>query len=370
MTKSIVLPLVLAAVSMGVVAGFRPASAATAFSVAQLSALANAGFAYGLSADRSKIAGQAIVSGSMRAHVHSGGAWTNLGALAGFTHSTATDVNATGVAVGRATNQPAGYTPTDRAFVASGGTITMLPVLTGTGLTHAYGINDAGTIVGVSAGNKPFTYSGGVALTQLATPAGGAGSGAAHAINNAGDIVGWAGTATQRVPAMWDNGTAASFLAMPGGALDAEARIINGSGVVAGLAFYGPGNTRAFHYDANGNAVDMGTLGAAYGYSEAFDINSSRQAVGTSVLSSSPFTSAPFFYDNGTMVNLNTLLPANSGWVLQRALTINDLGEITGTGTLNGTPSGFKLAPIPEPAAVAGVAITGVLLALRRGRRS
>jgi hypothetical protein len=69
------------------------------------------------------------------------------------------------------------------------------------------------------------------------------------------------------------------------------------------------------------------------------------------------------------MVNLNTLLPAGSGWVLHRAFSIDDLGEIIGTGTFNGSPSGFKLTPVPEPAALFTI-IPLTTLALLRRRRS
>ena len=45
------------------------------------------------------------------------------------------------------------------------------------------------------------------------------------------------------------------------------------------------------------------------------------------------------------MLDLNTLIPANSGWFLQYALAINDKGEIVGVGTLNHQFEAFLLTP-------------------------
>jgi len=43
------------------------------------------------------------------------------------------------------------------------------------------------------------------------------------------------------------------------------------------------------------------------------------------------------------MVDLNTLIPANSGWVLVTANSINGEGRIVGTGTINGASHAFLL---------------------------
>jgi probable HAF family extracellular repeat protein len=45
------------------------------------------------------------------------------------------------------------------------------------------------------------------------------------------------------------------------------------------------------------------------------------------------------------MVDLNTLLPLNSGWVLMEANDINDNGQITGYGLHNGVGRAFRLSP-------------------------
>jgi probable HAF family extracellular repeat protein len=52
-----------------------------------------------------------------------------------------------------------------------------------------------------------------------------------------------------------------------------------------------------------------------------------------------------FVYSNGKMRDLNKLIPANSGWVLSTAYSINDARQIVGYGTLNKQSRAFLLAP-------------------------
>ena len=44
-----------------------------------------------------------------------------------------------------------------------------------------------------------------------------------------------------------------------------------------------------------------------------------------------------FLYSDGTEQDLNTLIPASSGWTLEDAYGINDSGQVVGTGV---NPSG------------------------------
>jgi hypothetical protein len=46
------------------------------------------------------------------------------------------------------------------------------------------------------------------------------------------------------------------------------------------------------------------------------------------------------------MQDVNTLLPANSGWVLTEAHGMNAGGTIVGVGTLNGVNAAFVLMPV------------------------
>src|SRR5205814_10064593 len=56
---------------------------------------------------------------------------------------------------------------------------------------------------------------------------------------------------------------------------------------------------------------------------------------------------AMFWGTEGQPTDLNRAIPARSGWILERALDINDDGWIVGYGTLNGNRRSFMLVPIP-----------------------
>jgi len=94
---------------------------------------------------------------------------------------------------------------------------------------------------------------------------------------------------------------------------------------------------------------DLGTLGGAN--SGAASINALGQAVGDAQTADGAYHA--FFSAGGPMQDLNTLLPADSGWVLEKATAINDGGEIVGYGIHNGVRRGFLLihsdAPPPPP---------------------
>ncbi len=69
-------------------------------------------------------------------------------------------------------------------------------------------------------------------------------------------------------------------------------------------------------------------------------------------------------------LDLNTLLPPNSGWILTSATGINDAGQIVGFGIdPSGTYSGYELTPIPsqvpEPSVLAFFGLVGLCLGAR-----
>ena len=49
------------------------------------------------------------------------------------------------------------------------------------------------------------------------------------------------------------------------------------------------------------------------------------------------------------MINLQTQIPADSGWVLQQAISINNRGQIGGIGLHNGQIRGYLLTPAEGP---------------------
>jgi hypothetical protein len=51
-------------------------------------------------------------------------------------------------------------------------------------------------------------------------------------------------------------------------------------------------------------------------------------------------------WQNGAWFDLNELIPAQSGWVLNDAVDINEQGQVVGNGKLNGVDRAFLLTPV------------------------
>jgi probable HAF family extracellular repeat protein len=120
--------------------------------------------------------------------------------------------------------------------------------------------------------------------------------------------------------------------------------------------------------------TNLGTLGD--GSSFANDINNAGDVVGYVQATSGPSPFVAFLSGSDGITDLNTLIPADSGWSLWFAAAINDNGQVVGSGTFNGEPRAFLLTPgatspdpmIPlPPAAIPGAALL-ILLAGRYAR--
>ena len=91
-------------------------------------------------------------------------------------------------------------------------------------------------------------------------------------------------------------------------------------------------------------ATDLGALDGDC-FSEAVAINSAGQIVGYSV--SCDFSKQrSFLWENGSMVDLNTLIPPNSDLQLVETIAINDRGEIAGDGVPSGCVGGTPPAGV------------------------
>ena len=96
-----------------------------------------------------------------------------------------------------------------------------------------------------------------------------------------------------------------------------------------------------------GGMHDLGTLGGD-NRSYATSINNLGQVVGWSGHSTGviiDYTRA-VLWENGTSVDLNELIPPDSGWVLDSAAAINNNSQIAGTGRHNGVTRAFLLTPV------------------------
>ena len=277
---------------------------------------------------------------------------TELGTFGGE-RSEANAINATGVVVG--VSQTSGNAAS-HAFVYSNSTMTDIGTLGGLNST-ASGINMYGQIVGdsntsVGSDRHAFVYSGNQ-MTDM-TDLGLTGSySTAAAINAAGEIVGY----------QYHQGNPQAFLyshgVVTGIGFNSAANAINEGGRVVGYAtFTSPAHIEIVDAFSYWGAVvtDLGNLGGPFG-SVANGINDSGLIVGYSYVANSNRTAA-FVYASEGMVNLNSLLPANSAWQLEVASSINNSGQIAGYGTINGQTHAFILdtsgfsssSEAPEPA--------------------
>jgi probable HAF family extracellular repeat protein len=134
--------------------------------------------------------------------------------------------------------------------------------------------------------------------------------------------------------AIYSNGTFTPIAQPPNAR--ATANDINNSGVVVGFIVYST-NSVAPHAGLYSNGVwtDLGTLAGAARGTRAVGINSSGQIIGVAEgkLVYKPVSNVPemsCILQNGTWVELNSLIPTNSGFNLNLSVpvSINDAGQI------------------------------------------
>jgi probable HAF family extracellular repeat protein len=316
----------------------------------------------------------------------------DLGVLPGSDISEAYGINNRGEVVGR-TNYS--------AFLWRNGLLTNL------GPGAAYGINDAGQVVGETSGiTHGFLWENGN-KTLLDEPSGYRDTyGSARSINNRGVIAGqittWFPSPRQDRAYVWDHG-ASIDVGILSGARHSFGRDINDLGQVVGFGYpassTGPqgflwqnstmlwlplymayainedgviagvagGNAALWHDGATRNL----TLPARRVHSVAYDINDLGMAVGEA--NNNPGEGYALLWIDGTGYDLNTLIPADSRWLLRSATAINDAGQIVGYGRPGATPSNpigigsdhaFLLTPVPEPTLL--WLFTGLFVVARR----
>jgi probable HAF family extracellular repeat protein len=237
-----------------------------------------------------------------------------------------------------------------RGFVSSNGTVTALPTLGGNNAAPLFGYNDRGQVVGVSetAVHDPTcpaplelqqqTVVWGKDPTQLTvlSPLPGDTNGQGGAMNENGDVAGGSGDCTSVYifggshAVLWRHGVP-SDLGNLGGTLDNAAFGINNLDDVSGHSDL-PGDA-TFHGFLwhDGVMSDLGTL-PGDAVSTAPAINNTGLVAGFSCRGPGERHCQAVIWKNGSVFNLNDLIPPTSPLFLVVAFAVNDADDVTGWG--------------------------------------
>jgi probable HAF family extracellular repeat protein len=281
----------------------------------------------------------------IQAVIYKGGSLTYLGAL-GSDASDAEAINSSDAVVGTSIASPTGPV---HAVRFSGGTATDLNA-DGSRCADARGINDAGAIVGYTLApdgdQRAVRFNGNHSVTDLSDM-----NSAAMGVSKSGIAVGFASSETGDEAVTFSGGTTTPLPAIPNSQTSAALAIGQLGGYAVGHWQKGTnGQNRAIEYTLGSSSTSATDLGAPPDgrSATAFAVNDTGQAVGWAADASQTNLSALLF-SGGKITDLNTLLPAGSGWTLEDATGINDAGQIVGWGIHNGVQRGFMMTPAPSP---------------------
>ena len=238
-------------------------------------------------------------------------------------------------------NVDSGYayylTPTSAPVNLSGGELTL---------------NSKGAVVGYI--NYAGFYQASLAGTRVSLPTlKGAEGSIANWVNATGQIVGQTygpTTGNKTVPIYWADptgSTLATALAVPAGGNITSFGMINDKGQIIGttdILINGVINFAPIYWKSPTDTSPqiLPDLPNAFQPSTVTAINNSGLIIGSS-------NNHAALWKDGKVTDLNTAIPANSGWLLQSATAINDQGWIVGTGTLTDSTGPHASAFLIKP---------------------
>ena len=205
----------------------------------------------------------------------------------------------------------------------------------------AFFLNARGQVAGVSYTNAtpnpttgiptldPFLWDKRNGMQDLGTLGGTFGE--PTALNNRGEVIGFSNLSGDQSsdPFLWEKGNLIDLYTNTAGGNPLTADAINEAGEIVGQAVF-PNQSSDAYLWKKGVGTDLGHLEGDCG-SRAWAINSKSQIAGTS-LPCVGIQGRAFLWENGSMVDLNALIPPGSSLKLLFPMAINDRGEITGTG--------------------------------------
>ena len=234
-------------------------------------------------------------------------------------------------------------------FLWQNGVMQALPTLGGNN-GQASAINNGGQVVGyaengmvdstcptVVTNNRvdlPVLWEKGKA--QPLSTIGNDTDGVAFGINNHGLAVGYSGTCTAaNFAVVWENGAATPLpdLGTPG----AIAYAINGHNQIVGQAVNSEGTALAAIWE-NNTVRSLGVLLPGDAAAFATSINNRGQVVGSSFDSSGNWSHG-LIWEHGRMYDLNQLFPARSNLYVISASNINESGQIAGMAVYMAGPN-------------------------------
>ncbi len=251
---------------------------------------------------------------------------------------------------------------TCRPFLWRNGQMSALPMLGGNN-GQASAMNNRGQITGFaestvsdsscpasspSKTDSPVIWEDGKA--RALPTVGSDPDGEANAINDQGQAVGYSGTCTAALHAvLWErNGTA---FPLPDLGTGGFAFGINNQGQIVGLV--GSPDSPTFYAALwrNGALTNLRTLPGDFA-AIASGINNQGQVVGSTLDASFNWSHA-FIWQDGVMTDLNTMFPADSNLFATMANQINERGQIVGMATVlsgphEGETHAFLATPVDE----------------------